>query len=81
MTLSHPIEDRSGTPHSRWFVTSNAHVRHAFAHSQSIAPQMLAPAVPLDTSSLRDRKRFAPNRSPLSLRDHPIQSHTAAKSP
>jgi hypothetical protein len=81
MTLSQPIEDRSGTRHSRWFVTSNARLCHACAHSQPIAPQMQARRVQLATSFLRARQRFAPNRSLLSLRAHLFQSHAAVKSP
>ncbi len=81
MTLSQPIEDRSGTRLSRWCATSNAHVCHACAHSQPIAPQMQARSVQLATSFLRARQRLAPNRSPLSLRAHLFQSHAAAKSP
>ena len=81
MTLSQPIDHRSDTRHSRWFVAGNARARHALLDSQSLAPPILAPTAQLATSPLRPHQSFAANRSPIPLRADLLHSHAAAKSP
>src|SRR5437763_2878353 len=68
MTLSQPIQDLSGSRHSCSFVTSNAHVRHAFVHSHSICPQNAGARCTLT--------HFFPACSPT-LRSEPIAALSA----
>ena len=81
MTLSQPIDHRSDTRHSRWFVAGNARARHALLDSQSLAPPILPPTAQLPSSPLPPHQSFAANQSPISLRAGLLHSLAAAKSP
>jgi len=79
MRLSQPIDDRSDTRHSPWFVAGNA--RAASPDSQPGVPLILTHTVQPATSPLRARQCSAANRSRHPLRSNLLQSHAAAKSP
>jgi hypothetical protein len=81
MTLSQPMDDRSGTPRFRWFVTGNASARHAFIASKAFATLILASTRQHATSTLPPRQTAAANS--LSIPRHAKLLHLPAvvKSP
>jgi hypothetical protein len=81
MTLSHPIDDRSGRHQSRWFASSNAAARDASLDSKRRCARILPLTEPQAT--VPSRLHLTPATSQLLPLNHAtiLNSHAATKSP
>jgi hypothetical protein len=81
MRPSQPIDDRNGSHHSRWSVTSNATDRDTALDSMPRGAPILSPAVQSATAPSRLHLRLPANQLLRLRRTTLLHSQAVAKSP